>query len=393
MGLHPLYALSARMSGCVPLECKKNLGEGFLDRLAYAANQATNAVEQLLGYTPYLREEAECVKYPFEDGCCVYPMRQERTDKFKSVRLRENYLLETGRVVRERLAQDVAVTYHDLDGDGIREVARVTYDIGIASDCLAEYQLFFSGREGDAYRIKPVRYVAQTGTVVTLEYDFWDMTLPYSGGSLVALLSKEIVMPDLCCDFDAGDTISASDTTCALARTVDVWRVYVDQTQCPAELTYEGGIDKCGCDQPSCIANTAPSCIQRTGICNTVRLLPATQDTTGCIAEDYCGCRREPDTAKIWYIGGCPDCGINCYNPDTLCHFEAIYWLTLAWADYRVCNCDEDVYDIAKAQAESELFETDSDKYGYSSIVRNNRVGERHAWGLLRDLLRLDQLC
>lgn len=417
LGLHPLLATRTIVKPCAVQPTQEDciidqLPSTFLDDVATAMNIATDAIRIATGISPCIEFESEVVDYKkytrnqyartnYNSKYFLYPMRTYDGTDWKSVHLERNHYIMAGVRGTTLIATDLPVVYLDLDGDGIREVAEISYTFAESPDFnICELWAFFNDVDGnggssngeDRYRVKSIFIERdEVGLTVTLRYPSWSFFKP-------SVLSNSVVnqaygLPktkfSICCDFLPDNTIDPLDMDCPLARTVDLYRVFVDTVPCPATLSFVGG---CQCGDNACGSVIHHACVQDTNVCNYVRLVPAKEDeqTGQCEAlscPDYC---CEPDKACIQYVGGCTGClDIECFNPDTLCFEDALFWLTAAWTKYKPCDCGTTILaDIDTAQELSNEIEDDIDNPLYRTIVRNNFVGERRAWGLLKPFLK-----
>ena len=404
--LHPLEAIRGNIMACVGGNgnfcIDSTISNTFTEDLAIALAEAECLVQQATGVSPCLKQECETLEYPKtrvnSDGFCC-PMRTKNGDDWKAVKLRKNRLVTTGTLIKALVAENVTIVYSDVDADGWAEVATVTIPALGAPD-LCTLQSYVAGENGDdLYRIKPVVSRDEIGGNYVLTYNAWDTLKPSSLMPSLAdrLYNKKIDYTlELCCD--------PADDDCPLLNTVDVYSLTIDTETCPAEISYGGGVDKCGCGSDSCISETSPACTQESNLCNYVRIVPAevvtVDDVTTCQAAHSCTCRVEPDKVKINYIGGCSDCYDGCFDPDLSCMFNALYWLTLARLKVSNCGCDK-LNDIAFAQKQSTIvvFGGEEQPQGhpdykhplFPTIVANNRQGEREAWGYLKPFINNGQ--
>lgn len=413
LGLHPLLATRTSVKPCAAQPSQEDciireLPSTFLDDVATAMNQATDAIRTVTGISPCLQFESEVVDYKKYTGeqygringqskDFITPMRTFDGCNWKSVKLKRNHYITGGFRATTLIASDLPVMYLDLDGDGIREVAEISYTFPTEPTFnICELWAFFEDSDGeDRYRVKSIFIERdEVGLTVTLRYPSWALFKP-------SVLSNSVVnqaygLPktkfSICCDFLPDDTIDPLDTDCPLASTVDLYRFYIDTVPCPVDLSFIGG---CNCSDNACVAQLEKACIQDTNVCNYVRLVPAIEDeqTGQCEPKscfDHC---CEPEKACVHYVGGCPDClDLDCFNPNTLCFEDALYWLTAAWTRYKPCDCGRTILaDMDTAQEESAEIDEDIDNPYYRLIVRNGYVGERRAWGLLKHFI--DKQC
>lgn len=416
LGLHPLLASRTKVTPCATVipneDCLlKQLPDSFLDDIASAMNRASDAIRIATGISPCIEFESEVVdykKYTREQygrvngsngSGLLLPMRTNDNAYYKSVHLSRNHYIMAGIRGTTLVTTNVPVVYLDLDGDGVREVAQVSYTFPVAPTYdICELHAFFNDIDGNGkssngeerYRVKSIfTERTEVGLTVTLQYPSWVMFKPSALTNTVVNQAYGVPRKafSICCDFLPDDTVDPLDTDCPLAVTVDIYRVYVDTVPCPATLSFIGG---CNCSNNACVGILEYACVQDTNNCNYVRLVPAEEDaeTGQCTAKTCPTSCCEPDKACVQYVGGCTGClDIDCFNPDALCFEDALYWLTAAWMKYAPCDCNTILSDIDEAQAVSDEIEEDSNNSLYRVIVRNNLVGERRAWGLLKPFI------
>lgn len=418
--ISPIVGARATIKDCAPKlgsSCApNNIPEDFLNRIADAANEAVQAITYVTGKSPCYIFECETIKYPVDTplmgaggyvqktagiayagttwgnvgGNYYYdghaPMKQKDCHTWKSVELRNNNIIFPGTERKEFIRFTDDVRYTDEDGDGFRETVTITYDLGFTPDYdICELILYHIDGSDNIYRLKGLKSRSIAGTVVTWVYNTWDLIKPSASQQSIAeqFYGVPKATANLCCEFDGNDMIVDPDE-CPLAATLHVWRNGLNRDTCPALLAGYG--NNCGCGQDTCMISGFPACVQLTDLCNSVRLVPATVNDDGeCVATGHCGCTVPPVTGTVNYLGGCVDCWDNCYDPDFICPEleEALFELMKAWLDIEGCSCETGFDEIDDAQVKSEELPQAEGPF-YDSIVRNNYVGERKAWGLLQ---------
>jgi hypothetical protein len=280
-----------------------------------------------------------------------------------------------------------AVAYTDLDGDGFKETATISFATTLTNEC--EIKVYFVGHEGDEeWEIRPARHKTIT-----------------AGGLFIAVFyTWQMIDPDLWEAFPTASGVADVDLTDAasLVVTVEVYKECNDAEEVSAQFFWgtnrpstSGTCTNCGgsgCEacgftiQDGCLSIMDPELglvAPHPGAYNTSTGVWDTAVWTVC---------RTPDFVKIWYYSGEIDqkwlSGKRCDPlPDVFA--SAIAWLATARLERPLCAC-------SNVQALAESLQTDLSEsvqgksrflsQPWSSNPFGTRRGEVKAWQRIRHL-------
>lgn len=233
-------------------------------------------------------------------------------------------LISGGRKSKTLLSADAPVAYSDNDGDGYKETAIITANVGSLADP-EEVALYYPGLSGDdGAEIRPIKVVIAAGVAT------------------ITCRREQLVVSQLYERVDATAVDGALDGN--FLSTADVYRRYHDPNV-QAQLVWRG--DQCSCSGGSSCSTCGLS-IQNA--CTTVvdsklgliAVSPAEWDqpTSSFVATSPQVCGRQPDYVRLWYRSGYRD-KLSPSPNTTMSHKWqlAVAKLAISKLDREICGC------------------------------------------------------
>lgn len=236
-----------------------------------------------------------------------------------------------------------SLSYHDNDGDGLYETANIQI-AGLSASLtdVCEIKVYFAGYGGQQeWEIRPERAKSILGGNLLMVFDSWLFIDP-------AILSHYPTD-------DGFQAVDISDVS-KFVTSVEVYRIYNDQTQPSAILKWENISSTCricgGTGCAVCSDTEQDGCIQvRDPNLGIIVPVPATYDTSWTATSfDVC---RAPDKVELYYQAGDMSNeylrGISC-DPLSDMWAWCIIWLAIARLERPPCSCNrlKDMFDYLR---------------------------------------------
>ncbi len=279
-----------------------------------------------------------------------------------------------------------SLVYSDEDGDGFNETATVTLATTETNTC--EMKVFFAG---------------------TLAAYEWEIRSPksitISGGNVVMVFSSWLFIdPDVDAAYPTTDAFKAIDISSVtnFVTSVDVYRVYVDNTGVSARFFWEssGTCTTCGgagCDACSLIFQDGCAIVSdvENGV---VAPLPATYSVTDAKwkLSDWT-VKRDPDQVRVSYYSGEISqpylSGTSC-DPLKSQYAKAIAYIATSRLSKPICACPNVTQEFASMQEDLSLSDGGRSHFISLDLLDNPfgmRRGETMAWNFIGKISREQQ--
>lgn len=369
----------------------QNLGRTSREEIAFLIEQVEDELSEFMGFNlapTFVTNEMH--QYPQHYGVDGLSL----SGGLNSRGLYKNLLLKRGsRFIsagqRNTASVGTATTvggslmYTDEDGDGFAETATIRLSTTLTNAC--EIKAFHYGTNGQAaWEIKPARSKTITGGEIIMVFDSW-----------------LFIDPDLDAAYPDSDSYRALDitTTSNYVDSVDVYRVYVDNTLVSARFFWErdGSCAVCGgtgCDACSLTYQDGCAFVHDVNL-GAVVPVPGTYDATNAIwTPGTFTVPRDPDQVRLAYYAG--DISQNYFNGTTCdplksMYAKAIAWMATARLSKPVCSCPN-LADNFEAMREDMTLIGEGSSHFLSNRDLDNpfgtRRGEVMAWNLLGKISR-----
>lgn len=216
---------------------------------------------------------------------------------YGTLRTNRKFLVSGGQQASTLRSAGVPITYSDVDSDGYFETATITYNntVDIEED---EVAIFYPG-EGEEWRIRPI-----TTTVVH--------SAPYP--VVITCRREQLVKPEKMEIIDVVELIGTDDSN--FLTTVDVWRIYNDDTK-----------------QVEFISTNYPDCVSNCDENITDGCLTIVDHRLGVIGLRHINydCLVWPFKVRLWYRAG--------LTRDIEQWERATAYLALSLLDRPICGC------------------------------------------------------
>jgi hypothetical protein len=277
-----------------------------------------------------------------------------------------------------------SLVYTDEDADGFYETATITMATTETNAC--EMLAFVPNKAADSrWEIRQARSKAIAGGNATMVFHSW-----------------LLIDPAVDSAYPTDDSYRAIDisTTANFLTSVDIYRVYVDNTQVSARFFWErsSGCSYCsgtGCD--ACSLAYQDGC---TFVGNVDEGLivpaPATYNASNQIWErTNWSVGRDPDQVRVSYYAGAISqqyfAGTTC-DPLQNKYARAISWIATARLDKPPCSCPEVIKNFETLREDLSAFGSDVTAHFVSPRILDNpfgtRRGEVMAWNLIGRMVR-----
>lgn len=240
------------------------------------------------------------------------------------------FVVSSGQQKNTLLASGVAVSYVDLDGDGYKETATLSYTnaVDVLED---EIAIFYPGKD-EKWRIRPI--------TVTVNHTTFLVT--------IVARREQLVIPSAMEALDVRDVIGTDDAN--FLGTVDVWRIYNDDTK-QLDFISPG------------VLGTDVVVSGYTDVIN-ARLGTVSLHYNSC---GYVECVAFPDRIKLWYRAG--------LTQDIDQWERATAYLALSLLDRPICTCAS--LEHVSRHWQEDLALSHSTPTSSTSYIINNR---RNLW-------------
>jgi hypothetical protein len=358
------------------------------EELAYAIQSAEHDLTDLVGYFPspdWVEQEVHMMPREFDrqyfsDGLDIRgQLMKIDTNYRKAIAFGKRALTK----IATCTTADGSLSYQDYDGDGLFEIALIS--VATTQTNVNELKVYFAGMSGSPeWEIRPVRYHAISGGILTIKIDSWFLIDPEQLSAYPT---------------DAGFRAIDISTAANFVTSVDVYREYNDNTVASTDFVWQGTDLPTACDLFDASVNMTNT-QTGTGLVvdgerGIVMPVPATYDageakwTTTVWAEDYA-----PDYTRLYYYSGeYSDAFLRGFSTEPLSDFwaQTIAWVATARLTRPLCGC-QSVADLAEKMSE-DLALTDNGRSIFTpvEIVRNplgTRRGEVMAWRRISKLVR-----
>lgn len=277
-----------------------------------------------------------------------------------------------------------SIAYTDEDGDGFPETVTVTLPTSLTNPC--EIKAFITDTNADPdWEIRPAKSVSISGGNVTLVFNSW-----------------LFINPDIDAKYPDGEGFRAINisTLANFIDSVDIYRVYVDNTQVSARFFWErsGACTNCngtGCD--ACSLAYQDGCTYVGNVEEGIVVpVPATYDAN---EQEWkrtnWSVSRDPDQVRISYYAGDISQGFlsgRTCDPLKDKYARAIAWIATARLDKPPCSCPEVNQNFETLREDLSAFGGERVAHFLSPRLLDNpfgtRRGEIMAWNLIGRTVR-----
>lgn len=330
------------------------------DDIARAINQAEQEISREIGFNLVPDWTlAERLTYPRPGIPELYNVWGINVrGQMKSVELTKGHVITGGFRAKSVIQAGAAVVRTSEDADAFAEVCTVTVPVSITDT--NEIHVYYPGKSGeDAWEIRPIT-VSISGGNATIRFNIWQIVAANQQEGIVA------------------DPISA-DLANSFETTVDVYRVYNDQTT-QVQFLWENdpGCPNCCGSCYACQLGTQNGCLhirnERLGM---VVPAPATWNTSTSQwdSAEWSAC-REPDQVRFWYYSGFMDPHLS--RPYVEMSHELKYAVAVFAAskfERPVCGCSNVNQFIDKWRRDAAYGSQEAGGFTITSELAGNRLG------------------
>lgn len=326
------------------------------DDIAMAIQQAEQDISREAGFNLMPDWTAqERLAYPRPAVMELYGTGVNPRWQLKSVEAERGYLISGGIKAKTLIQAGVAVVRTDVDSDSYAETC--TVNVATSLTDTNEIHLYYPAQSGeDAWEIRPIK-VSISGGNARITFKAWDI----AAANKMDALDGEVL--------DA-DAASSYETT------VDVYRVYNDQTK-QVQFLWEGGADCCG----SCVAcqlGTQDGCMHfRDARLGFLVPAPATWNTATSAwdGQNWSAC-READQVRLWYYSGFQDQKLARPQAELAPFWKyAIAYYAASKFERPVCGCSNVSQFIDKWRMDAAFASEQAGSFTMTSELAANRLG------------------
>lgn len=296
----------------------------------------------------------ERLPYPRPADSTLYGIGVNPRWQMKSVEAERGYLISGGIKAKSIIQAGVSFVRSDVDADLFQETCTVNVATSITDP--NEIHLFYPAQDGaDAWEIRPIK-VTISGGNARIVFKIWQVAAANQLDSL------------------AGKVLDADDAT-SYETTVDVYRVYNDQTT-QVEFLWES--PQCCGTCVACQLGTQNGCMHfrdpRLGF-----LVPApatwNTETSQWDGAIWTAC-REPDQVRLWYYSGYQDHKFPRPKAELTPFWKmAISYYAASKFDRPSCGCDNVNQFIQKWRADIAFASEQSGSFTMTSEMASNKLG------------------
>jgi len=405
MGIPAPHFFGAQASTAFPISggCEEawarhswqNFGRASREEIALAVEQVEDELSEFIGFSlAPLFITNEVHQYPHHYSVSGVSLMGgiDSRGKRKGVHLRDGAkLIQAGTRGTTKIATATvaggSLSYTDEDGDGFAETATITLQTSEINAC--EMKVFITDTlAAEEWEIRPNKSSVIVGGALTMTFNSW-----------------LFIDPDTDSAYPDGDAYKAVDisSTSNYVTSVDIYRVYVDNTAVSARFFWErdGSCNSCGgagCDACSLLYQDGCATVGNVEL-GVIVPVPAEYDSDEAVwtALNFTY-GREPDQVRLSYLAGEMSqkyiSGASC-DPLKSVYAKAIAYMATARISKPACSCPDLADNFEAMRLDLSLLEDGGSHLVTPELLNNPfgpRRGEVMAWNLLGKISREERV-